>query len=139
MRDMRFEVFMTVSMMLMVFWVLAPCSFLGQCQHFGLKTPYWPNFFPCFLSVIDPLPQPPFLLTPYNSSTSQLCHFSPEDGDSMFFQNVCIDLQNYTAPKPKKHQHHIRDICEDINISFLEYCTVKHLSIFSEGTMKNEQ
>jgi hypothetical protein len=40
-------------------------------------------------------------LTPYNTSTSQLCHFNYEDGDSMFLWNIGIDLWNYVAPKPK--------------------------------------
>jgi hypothetical protein len=35
------------------------------------------------------------------SSPSQPCHFSPEDGDSMFLWNVVIDVQNQTMPNPK--------------------------------------
>jgi hypothetical protein len=31
---MRIEVFTVVSMKMVVFWVLVPCSFIGQCQHF---------------------------------------------------------------------------------------------------------
>jgi hypothetical protein len=32
-------------------------------------------------------------------------HFSPEDGEIMFLQNVGIDLQNHTAQNPR-HQHY---------------------------------
>jgi hypothetical protein len=39
-------------------------------------------------------------VTLYKPSTSQLCHFSPEDGDSTSVQNVGISLQN-VAPNPK--------------------------------------
>jgi hypothetical protein len=32
-------------------------------------------------------------------SASQLCHFSPKDGDSMYLRNTGICLRKYTAPK----------------------------------------
>jgi len=37
-----------------------------------------------------PTPSAFLPLTLYNPSTSQLYHFSPEDGDSMFLQNIGI-------------------------------------------------
>jgi hypothetical protein len=37
----------------------------------------------------------------YKPSTSWPCHFIPADEDSMFLQNVGIDLRNHMAPKPK--------------------------------------
>jgi hypothetical protein len=46
-----------------------------------LKNVFWPGPFPLFL-VYSFLGLPS--LTPYNTSTSQLCHFNHEDGDSMF-------------------------------------------------------
>jgi hypothetical protein len=33
-------------------------------------------------------------------ATFLLCHFCPEDGDSMFLQNIGICPQNYTAKNP---------------------------------------
>jgi hypothetical protein len=60
-----------------------------------------PGIFTVFL-VSDGLTPSTFLpLTLYNTSTSQLCNFSPEDGDSMFLWNIGIYLQNYMAPIPK--------------------------------------
>jgi hypothetical protein len=37
----------------------------------------------------------------YKSSTSQPCHFSLEDVNSIFLRNVGIDLRNHEAPAPK--------------------------------------
>jgi hypothetical protein len=31
----RFEAFTAVTMMMMFFWVLAPCGLVGRCQRFG--------------------------------------------------------------------------------------------------------
>jgi hypothetical protein len=31
---MRFEAFTTVKMMMILFWVLAPCRLVGKCHHF---------------------------------------------------------------------------------------------------------
>jgi len=67
-----------------------------------LKAPYWSgSFFPYSLSLIGPFPSAFLPQTLYKPSTFQLCHFRPEDGDSMFLRNVGIDLRNHTAPKPK--------------------------------------
>jgi hypothetical protein len=32
---MRFEVFTVVRLIMMMFWVLAPCRLVGRCQRFG--------------------------------------------------------------------------------------------------------
>jgi hypothetical protein len=37
-----------------------------------------------------------------NPSDSQYHHFSPEDGDSTFLQNVCIYWPVHTVPEPRK-------------------------------------
>jgi hypothetical protein len=37
----------------------------------------------------------------YKSSSSHPCHFSPEDGDSMFLWNVSINPWNHMVPKRK--------------------------------------
>jgi hypothetical protein len=52
------------------------------------------------LSLIGSLPSPfaPQIL--YKPSTSLPCHFSPEDGDSVFLQNIGISL-HHMVPKPK--------------------------------------
>jgi hypothetical protein len=122
-QHVRFEVF-TVVMMLMV-WILAPCSSVGTMLAFRrsmlspssgfpfFSTLYLPlcNLLGDFLLVrsnsslivisVWPIPSAVFPLTLPNPCTSQLYHFSPEDGDSIFLRNVCICLQNYTAQKPK--------------------------------------
>jgi hypothetical protein len=63
-------------------------------------------FFPYSLSLIGPFPLAFLPQALYNPSTFHLCHFRPEDGDSMFLRNVGIDLRNHTAPHPRQHQHH---------------------------------
>jgi hypothetical protein len=34
-KDVRFEVFTTVGMMMLIFWVFAPCRLVGRCQCLG--------------------------------------------------------------------------------------------------------
>jgi hypothetical protein len=59
--------------------------------------------FPYSLSLSGPFPLAFLPPTLYNPNTSQLCHFSPEDGNSMFLWNIGIDLWIHMAkvPKPK--------------------------------------
>jgi len=57
--------------------------------------------------------------TLYKPSTSQSCHLSPEDGDSMYLQNIGIDLQNNMVPKPKStptHSNHCKNLTSHIVI-----------------------
>jgi hypothetical protein len=66
----------------------------------GLKAPY-ESFSLYSFSLIGLFTSafPPQTL--HKLSTYQLCHYSPEDGNSMFLRNVGIDLRNQTASKPK--------------------------------------
>jgi hypothetical protein len=65
-----------------------------------LKAPYWSiYFFPYFLSLIGPFTSAFLTQTLHKSSTSQFCHVSSEDGDSMFLWHR-INLRNQTT-KPQ--------------------------------------
>jgi hypothetical protein len=75
MRHVRFEVFTAVTIMMMLFWVLAPCGLVGRRQLFG------------------------------ETYCLHLQDFSPEDGDSMFIRNVGIyfsTILERKVPKPFK-------------------------------------
>jgi hypothetical protein len=52
-------------------------------------------------SLIGSLPSPFATQILYKPYTSLPCHFSPEDGDSVFLQNVGMSLQHHMVPKPK--------------------------------------
>jgi hypothetical protein len=56
---------------------------------------------PYSLSQIGPYPSASLLEILYKPSTFQICLFSPEGGNIIFFRNVGIDLWNRTAPNPK--------------------------------------
>jgi hypothetical protein len=49
-------------------------------------------------------------LTLHSPSTSQLCHFSPEDEDSTILRNVGNDPQKYKAQNPEYHQQQVADV-----------------------------
>jgi hypothetical protein len=54
----------------------------------------------CSKPLIGPFPS---AFLPVNPPLSQPCHFSPEDGDSMFLWNTSINLQNHR--RQTKHHH----------------------------------
>jgi hypothetical protein len=104
-------------------WGLASCCFVGRCQRFGetcyLNLQSWSDKAGKYRTYIrfeernaeakganqreEMTPSPsasvPQILC--KSSTSQPCHFRPENGDIMFLRNVVINLRNHTARKSK--------------------------------------
>jgi hypothetical protein len=63
---------------------------VGQSwDEYGREDPY-------SLSLIGLCP----FITMYNPSISQHCHFRPEDGGSMYLQNISMYLEVCMAPKP---------------------------------------
>lgn len=79
-------------MRLVLFWVLAPCRLIGRChcvrQTYYLHLQGWSGL--------------PFLWSYINPSASHHCHFSSEDGDTMFLQNVGIYPRVRMVPKPRR-------------------------------------
>jgi hypothetical protein len=69
------------------FSVLALWIFIARCQRFGET---------CCLHLQGSSDDAGLI-----PSTSKHCHFSPEDGDSMFLQNVCIWLWIYVTKNPE--------------------------------------
>jgi hypothetical protein len=64
----------------------------------------WKGLFLLSLLRIQPLLSVTCLKTTFSPLflvSDRPCHFSPKDGDSMFFWKVDIDLQNYVAPKSR--------------------------------------
>jgi hypothetical protein len=84
-RVIRFEVLTAVRMMMLFFWVLAPCRLVGRCQRFGEHT----------VSIFIP------------EDGDNI--FSPEDGDSMFLRNVGIYRRVYKAPKRREAKLELND------------------------------
>jgi hypothetical protein len=113
----RFKVYTAVTIMMMFFWVWAPCGLAGRSQPHPMgpeKGLTSPTTDACLESLpigpaqslphsvlIGPFLQTSLTATLYNPSDSQHRHFSPEDGDSTLLRNVGFYQPVHTAPKPR--------------------------------------
>jgi hypothetical protein len=98
-----------MAVSVMVFRTLASSCFLGRCQRFKKTVSIFRKLEVDGLYGIRgrkaermdqsdtrnlSMPSAFLYLTLHSPSTSQLCHFSPEDGDSTILRNVGNDPQN---------------------------------------------